>query len=425
MESGGEPLRTIVAALLAALFSALTLLQPLEDMSARQHDLRQIARTIEHDEWGLHYEPGPMAAFRRLAARDVALAAHPMPYWRYFGLAATLIASIRNPHTSIWPDVEERDFLPLAFYWAKDGLVTVPTAGSPQGIALGDRVLSIGGRTPAQLAQALSRYLPGNPYGVRYNACRFDLLSARYSLEWLGVVDSSGHVALTLENGQGRVENLSLSFEHQPGYGTLQQVAVDHFVDRFVAPPGVPLTSRPFGWRVVPARYGVFWLREFDPSHALDVSVARFFATSEREQVPNIVIDVQRDPGGLESVAQDFITALVALNVSQHHVYVLTDWGSFSASVLLAEDIVGDGFGTVVGQPTGEDLDVNGEQSFSLPDTGIWYQVATHAPENVLGYEAVTLRPSIPVALTTEDIQNGVNAVATWLKRLPSTGARN
>ena len=416
-------MRTLLAALLTALLAALSLLQPLGNMPARQHDLRQIARTIERDEWGLAYEPARLAAFHRLAARDIALAARPMPDWRYFGLAATLVASVRNSHTSVWPDVEERYYLPLAYYWASDGLVTVPIAGSPRGIALGDRVLAIGGRTPAQLAQALGRYIPGNGYNVRFTACRFELLSARYTLEWLGVVDRAGDVALTVENRQGKVERLRLPFERLPDYLAVQQAAVDRFVDRFVAPPGVPVTSQVFGWRVVPQDYGVFWLRRFDPSRALDASLARFFATVQRERAPNVVIDVQRDPGGMESVVQEFVQALVSGKAALRHVYVLTDWGSFSASVLLAENVLGDGLGEVAGQPTGEDLEVYGEHNFSLPDTGIWYQAAVGAPQDMLGYEAATLRPSVPVALSVEDIQRGVNAVGRWLEHLPGAPA--
>ena len=416
-------LRTAAATALTILLAALPLLQPLDDQPARQHDLRQIARVIEQHEWALRQSPRRMAAFRRLAAHDVRLAAQPMPDWRYFGLAASLIASVGNPHTLIWPDTEERDYLPLSFYWASDGLVTVPVAGSPKAVGLGDRVLAIGGRTPAALARALGRYTPGSGYDVRFTATEFSLLAARYSLQWLGVVDRQGQVPITLADAHDRVEHLRLPFVDWPDYPERVGLAQAFFVDRFIAPPGVPVTMAPYGWRVVPRRYGVFWLRSFDPSRALDRSIAGFFAAVGRGNPPDVVIDLQQDTGGDAYIGQAFIDELLARQNVSRRVYVLTDWGSFSASVLFAETVLEDGIGQTVGQPTGEDLEVQGAQDFTEPETGIWFQSAVTEPMDPLGREAGALYPSIRVPLTVRDIQDGVNAVADWLATLGAKAA--
>ncbi len=418
-------MRTPAVVVLTVLVAALPLLQPLDDQPARRHDLRQIAQVIERHEWVLRTDPARMAAFRRLAARDVRLAAEPMPYWRYFGIAASLVASVQNPHTEVWPGVLERRFLPLSFYWASDGLVAVPIEGSPRGVVLGDRVLAVGGKSPAAIARMLGRYVPGSSYQVRDTAWRFGLLSSRYSLEWLGVVDSRGRVALTLEDAQGRLHHLSLPLEDLPDYRLRVAVAQTRFADRYIAPPGVPETRLPYGWRVVSGRTGVFWLRSFDPSTGLDHSIARFFAAVDRERAPNVVVDVQEDPGGDSTISHQFVDLLLRRQNVSRHVYVLTDWGSFSASVLLAETFLEDGLGTVAGQPTGEDLEVNGAEDFTAPATGIWYQTAVSPPMDPLGREAVALRPSISVPLTVGDIQHGVNAVAVWLGGLAPARASN
>ncbi len=411
-------LRTVIAAVFTVLMAALVALHPIQDRLTRQPDLRQIARVIEQKEWGLRENPQRLASFTRLAAKDIRTAAEPMPYWRYFGIAASLIASVHNPHTVIWPDMQERDYLPVAFYWASDGLVTVPMAGSPKGVELGDKVLAIGGKTPAALARGLGRYVPGSGYNVRFATCRFLLLSARYSLEWLGVVNRNGRVPITLQDAQGHVEHLSLPFVDWSNYGVREQHASVEFVNRFIAPPGVPITNTPFGWKVVSGRYGVFWLRDFNKIAAVDNGIARFLNAVARRHIPNIVIDVQQDPGGYSSISEAFIQPLQEPQYRSCHVYVLTDWGSFSASVILAENLVLFDNATVVGQPTGEDLEVNGEENFHTPDGTIFYQVAVDPPTDAMGYEAKALRPSIPVPLTVEDIQHGVNAISDWLPTL-------
>ena len=262
-------LRTALVSTLTVLLALLPLLAPLSDQPARQHDLRQIARVIEQHEWSLLTDPARMAAFQRLAARDVRLAAEPMPRSSYLGLAAGLIASVGNPHTEIWPDPEERYFLPVTFYWASDGLVTVPVPGSPPQDALGDRVLTVGGKTPATIAHLLRRYTPGSSYQVRTTAWWFGYLSARYSLEWLGVVDRHGAVPLTLETAHGRILHLTVALAYLPDFSARQGYAQGSFIDRFIAPPGVPRSAAAFVWRVVPRHYGVFWLRSFNPSPAL------------------------------------------------------------------------------------------------------------------------------------------------------------
>ncbi|MDA8344985.1 MAG: S41 family peptidase [Thermaerobacter sp.] len=411
-------MRTVIAVLLTVLMAALPLAQPLQDQLAREPDLRQIVHAIERNEWGLRDHPQLLANFKRLAAKDIRVASKPMPYWRYFGIAASLIASVHNPHTVIWPDMQESDYLPVTFYWASDGLVTVPIAGSPRGVALGDRVLAMGGKTPATLARDLAQYVPGSSYNVRYTACRFLLLSARYSLEWLGVVNRQNRVPITLEDAHGHVEHVSLPFVDWGTYGVRVQRASIKFVDEFIAPTGVTVTGAPFGWKVISGHYGVFWLRNFDKSSALNKNIAGFFNAVAQQHAPNIVIDVQGDPGGYGSIVEEFIQTLQKPQYRSRRVYVLTNWGSFSASVLLAELLVLLDNATVVGQPTGEDLEVNGEKNFQTSDGTILYQIAITRPTDALGYEAQALRPSIPVPLTVEDVHGGVNPISNWLATL-------
>lgn len=411
-------MRTLIVSLLTLLLAALPVLQPLSNQPAREHDLRQIAAVIERHEWSLQQNPALMAAFRRRAARDVALARTAMPEWAYVGLAASLIASVRNPHTLIWPDPEERLYLPLTFFWTVGGLVAVPIEGSPPGVRLGDRVLSLGGKTPPELAATLGRYTPGSGYDVRSTAVSFWLLTAHYALEWLHAVGPTGTVPIVLEDARGRVTRLDLPFVAWPDYRERAELASTAFEDRFIAPPGVRVTAAAYGWRVAAKKYGVFWIRSFDASAGLDRAVARFFAAVAAGKAPNVVIDVQQDPGGDPYISQAFIDRLLGRANVARHVYVLTDWASFSASVLLAENFLEDGIGQVAGEPTGEDLMVNWEESFTEPETGIWFQSAASPPIDPLGREAAAIYPSVPVPLTVWDIQHGVNAVGAWLSSL-------
>lgn len=370
---------------------------------------------VERTSWNLRHDPAERAAFRRRAAADVRRAAAPMPRWRYLGLVWSLLAAVHDLHTMAWPDVEERSYLPVAFYWASDGLVALPVEGSPPGIRLGDRVLSLGGRTPPALARALGRYMTNTGYGMRSEACRLDLLSAHYSLSWLGAVDRRDQVPIVLENAQGKVERLDLPFVRWPDALNRLQAAKTAFEDRFIAPDGIPVTPAAFGWRVVPGRYGVFWLRSFDPSPALSRGVAAFYRAVAADGAPNVVIDLQQDPGGFTAAGEDLLTPLLVQSVKVAHAALLIDQGSFSASVELGEEFETAALGPLVGQPTGEDLDIVGAQNFSLPRTAVWYQVGVGPPTDVPGRNAEALYPNVPLPLTVRDIQRGVNAVDRWL----------
>jgi hypothetical protein len=414
--------RTFAVAALTVLVAGLPLVQPLNDQPARQHDLRQIAATVERNETGLGGRR--LAQFRRLAATDARLAAKPMPNWRYLGLVTSLIASLQNPHALVWPDFSARRYLPLAFYWTSDGLVTVPVAGSPRGIAVGDKVLSLGGQTPAEITAILRGYIAGSDYNVRYTACRLSYLSARYALEWLHAVDGQGKVQMVLENAQGRVERFKLSFVTWPDYLERVAKAQAAFADRFIAPPGVPVTALPYGWRVVAGRYGVFWLRGFDPGVGVLHGLRRFLAAVVRQGARNIVIDVQGDPGGYYSVVEGVTQQLYNAQYDiWRHAYIVTNWGSFSGSVLLAEEFLSLGIGPVVGEPTGEDLEVGGEQGFAAAETDIVYQLAVQPPRDLLHREAAAIYPSIPVPLTVRDVQRGTNPVGRWLSTLGRSAA--
>src|ERR1051326_820448 len=87
--------------------------------------------------------------------------------------------------------------LPLTFEWFAEGLAVV-NASKEYEAALGALVLKIGEKTPEQVLTDLTPYISHeNDFGLRKRSP--PLLRCRIILEEIGVVNSDGLVALTLQ----------------------------------------------------------------------------------------------------------------------------------------------------------------------------------------------------------------------------------
>jgi len=99
-------------------------------VAAQQRDIAyMIARLESHPELIV---PARLEAFLGYAAALRKEAEQPLPTWKVVMLEDRLTAWLRDPHTHthLYAPGPDLRTLPVAFYWASDGLVAVRTAAS-------------------------------------------------------------------------------------------------------------------------------------------------------------------------------------------------------------------------------------------------------------------------------------------------------
>lgn len=406
---------------------------------AQQHDLRYIVQKLQP-----HLAvsgSAEVAAFNAFAARTIAKAAKPLPQWRMLLLADQLLNYFHDPHTVVYTPQSGLTMLPLGLRWVQGGVAAFPIEGTPSAVRVGDSVVSIGGRTPTQLEQALRRFFSGNSYWLRYFAGQ--QLGYGYLLHWLGAVDASNRVAVVLRRPGGGILRLSLPLQPVTQQsGAIAAFATYDFIQRYRAPFGLAYpVGTDWNYRVTP-KYAVFWLTACVDSAAYNAAVQRFFVQVAQDHTPVVVLDLQENGGGYSSVAfawlhhlphaaaidetlGDFASSPVQAPMFHGKIYVLQSWSTFSAAVEL-DDILS-GFATSVGQPTG--WSTGGwaaVKQYTTPLLGISFQVATQFYGNSFGSGKLpyTLHPQIPLALTLKDVVTGKNPVSAWLQSVIASSGR-
>ncbi len=343
---------------------------------------------------------------------------------------------LKDPHTNLaqaWSPLSSTDLLPVGFYWTQGGLVAYRVAGSPGGIETGDRVLAIGGVPTRDLLSRLRRFYSGNVPWLQTLADTF--LPYGNTLAWLGL-EHDGRVDLSFERSSG--ERFSLRVALRPiGLSSYESYELGHalFLARYVAPPGLMrrLGDSFYAWRVTPD-YGIYWLVACQDTSGFEHSVSAFFSAVKKAHVGDVVIDLQENMGGDADVAfaflrhlplqagyQDLQSAQSPDEIFRGKVYVLVNGATMSSGVQVAEYLTEAGDGVLTGSPAGLASAAWGEvQYFATPDGRMDYQVSSMWIPAVDGRVTPTLRPSIALPLTVEDVREGRNPLAAWLGHLPS-----
>ena len=350
---------------------------------------------------------GPLAQEVLLRREDRLLA--------YLGDPATGLTALPTP-----------DLLPLGFYWAAGGLVVYRVAGTPAQVRTGDRVLSVGGRTPRRLAGALEDVVGGGPAWRRAEAQR--LLPLGSVLRGLGA-ERAGAVRLVLRRPAGGTYALTLPLapmDLQAERAYLDGLAA--FANRFEAPPGLPEPggAAPFAWEVSRA-YGVFWLTACSGGPALRRAVDRFFAAVAAQGTTRIVLDLEGNAAGSAAAAARPLLDRLALRPGRRgagsggqgrfagQVYVLTSGSTAGPGLELAEQLTGAAYGVPVGVPSDGRSNLYGPpRTYLTPDGLAAYSVSTR-PAPAQGGARSAVRPVLDLPLTAADVARGVDPVARWL----------
>ena len=357
--------------------------------------------------------------------------------------------------------------LPLEFEWSGAGLwLRTGTSDLPAG----SQVLSLGGRSVAEIEKALAERVPHEvPQWVRANGVR--RLGRVDTLATLGVLGSGDAVEAVVRRPDGRQAHESL---------------------RLVRPTAQPRAEPWVGYRIFAAEHtGWFWFDRFDYNEELAGQLDAFLDAAERAGVTKVAIDIRGNPGGDSSVAVAMLDAMgfegyqafaveprpspalaeaipplmpEALNpvleqvgvpaippdaktyllppplvlaqlrdrVTAHplrhtlkpkpKVYLLTDAGTFSSGTLFAVLVRDNHLGPLVGEAPGNSATFNGtEYQVPLPGLPYYLNLTLARLHRIDAAEPddASLEPDVPMAVTGADLAAGRDRALEYVLAAP------
>ncbi len=427
-----------------SLQSALGAFRPSARVTAQQRELRFVIQKLESHP--MLANAAKREAFKTFAAKELALAASPLPNWRIVDVEERLAAWFHDPHTAVYgfaASYPGASALPVAFYWASDGLVTMRLPDTPTTVQTGDRVLAISGVPTEQVQRRLTSLIAGDAIFVRYFGAVE--LRADSTLRGLGLVSPRGRVALRLQRADGSTFTAELPLRSDVGrLLKTEWSALEGFDGRFEVPmaelqQGHQSTN--WTWFVTP-RYGFFVLTSCVDDASYRQAVSAFFQEVAAQRSPVIVLDLQQNGGGSSNVIAPWLEHLplkyessdVNLAFPQGfapflplipptfdgRLYVLQSDGTFSSAMMMADALTGPGLGVRVGSTIGEATAGWGNVAlYVTPVLHVAFQVSSNWVSAIKGKARATLPAQIPLNLTVGDIQHGTNPVVQWLATLP------
>lgn len=291
-----------------------------------------------------------------------------------------ILSAFGDGHTSSWA------------YWAERYLKTIP-----QRNAEGWRLVKINGRTFQELfeeKEALFSY-EVESWGMEQMKSEISVLSG---LDFLGL-DPNG-ITYTWRNDEGEEETdryASSDFIPYDEYLEYNKTYFDDDDEDFVSYEINEEKS-----------LALLTLTSCDYNDQYIKCLRDMFTEVKAKGIRNVAVDIRGNGGGSSMVANEFIRYLdveeyfrgtfkwrfgpfnipyegsTMINEKytdmtfEGNVFLLTDTGSFSSSMLFAEYIKDNNLGTIIGEPPGNTPNGYGDiATFSLPNSGLYFQVST------------------------------------------------
>lgn len=337
--------------------------------------------------------------------------AAPITKQDYYFQMQRVFAMMGESQTFLWNPLGEKLYLDLPFQWLMDdGMVVTQDAGS---LLKGDQIVSIGGKSAAELAQTLWEIVSSeNEYWVRFSAQ--SILQRESYLSYLGLLNPDATVDVEiLRDGKATVYHLPLT--------TTRPLAQDRTVE--------------MEWHIEKDNdLGYFrfdiWPHG-DNMGPLQQELGRFFEAVRSEGVSNIVFDWRYAEGAYSWITNTLVSYIDTGRLYTENgflggekkpeaelfkgtTYVLTSNETFGASVVLATLLHDNDAAVTMGEPTAERpansrADVANEY---LPVTRWTFRLATKTHGRAMNLDAseVSLFPDIPVYTSRLDLVAGKDA---------------
>jgi hypothetical protein len=400
-------LRAITAAAVLAVFSGATQLcrgQQSVNSSPWIEDADFVANTIRSTH--------PMA-FRRISAQQFEqelvqyrVAAGGLSDDEAMVRLMTIVASIRDGHTGLFPGTDARWF-PVRCYELADGVFITAIDGR-FAWAAGARVLSVAGHPVDEVLRSLKSVFPSdNDFGAKQAAVFF---SFPRILHGLGLIPDTSTLSLVVRLEDGSQRNLELpGVDGKPGgdffYNSIGELG---------GPPGTDLITAFAGrarevYLQDPTKNldlplylrsrRAYWFTYLEPQHTMYVQinalvtrsalsnetfaefVKKLFHAADRVRIDRFIIDIRDNSGGNGNLVNTFVHEIIkrdAIN-QQGKLFTITGGKTFSAAAGLLVSLMQHTQTAVVGEPAGVALNSAGDaDSFTLPNSKMLLNVSTN-----------------------------------------------
>lgn len=253
-----------------------------------QAALDRVAATLEHDHpktlRGL-----PQGTRDALAQARAQLTA-PKTTDEFFFIAGAVMATLGDAHTSFEVRADrlaDLGYIDLPFLWLQEGPVITVDSGP---LRRGDAIVTLGGRTPAELLAALRKVVPAESDSFIRGRAPDKLVRSDY-LRHLGLLHD-GAVALTVErDGVRRGFELPLRAAADVPKRTADGPFVRYEID----------TRRSLG---------VLHLDACTEDEAFEAALQAFMTEVAQKRVQKVAIDLRQNLGGDATVAFSFLRYL-------------------------------------------------------------------------------------------------------------------
>lgn len=322
-----------------------------------------------------------------------------------------LVARVGNGHNFIVPTHSKKGAftrLPVQFYSFSDGLYIVKTNPGYQHL-LGQKVLSVADTPIENVFEKIASV------NARDNEMQQYWLGPYYLalpevLEGLSIVKSAKDVRFTLVDGDGKIENITLSGEsfNFGGFPMLPKL-------ESVTNPAYLQRNTDSYWYETNKEDNYIFVQLNAVAQNKTKSIALFSKEIRQElsnsKIKNLVLDLRHNSGGNGSILPPLTRMLIHFveQSEDNKLFVIVGRNTFSAAHLLLADINRLTDAIIVGEPSGSRPNHLGEAGwFKLPYSGVWgiissqYHQASKAEDH-----RIWIAPHIPVSQSSDSYFTG------------------
>jgi uncharacterized protein (TIGR03437 family) len=391
----------------AGVFAALILNAQPSSLDSRTQDLNFVASQLPSLDPNF-FSSVDQTAFHQTVGNLQANIATLTDAQFYVGLAQ-LVAMPQDAHTYLYlGNAPGFQTLPLHLRWLADG-VFVTSAGPEYAVALGTRLIAIGGSSIDDVMARLGTVIPHeNDQWLHYAAQTY--LVQQQTLEGLGIIPTGSPAQMTFQNLDGSEFSLAVGASNE-ARTSLLSASTGAIPDYLVNTSSNYWFTYSAANRMLYFKYNVC---ANDPSNPFPAFAGSILNTIDSNPVDTLVFDFRGNTGGDDSVINPLFNGVaqrlpgLAGNPA-FGLYVAIDKGTFSSAMDDAEAFLQPGLGAaihVIGEPTGGKPSHFGSvASFTLPGSqtpGQYSRQFLSAPSYIPAGDAA-FEPDVPINIRSTD----------------------